>query len=215
MSPPCLAELPDHLKRQGSRAVKRLAEARPGALTVARAEEEEKGPWIDDDSMLRLPRASRRDRARTARSDRRTAGLGAGRAEHRSAGAALRLARRRSGQCPLTVPASSTRSTGCSRARACRSRSSKSSTPGAKIRDYEVDEGWVHSSLLSSRRTIMVTGQVRELRRTPDQSARVVLRAEPGVIGRLFDCEENWCRIEIEGRRGWLQRERVLGHAAR
>jgi SH3-like domain-containing protein len=80
-----------------------------------------------------------------------------------------------------------------------------------KIRDYENQEGWVHSSLLSSRRTIMVTGEVRELRRTPDQSARVVLRAEPGVVGRLFDCEENWCRIEIEGRRGWLQRSEFWG----
>ncbi len=80
-----------------------------------------------------------------------------------------------------------------------------------KIRDYENQEGWVHSSLLSSRRTIMVTGEVRELRRTPDQSGRVVLRAEPSVVGRLFDCEENWCRIEIEGRRGWLQRSEFWG----
>jgi SH3-like domain-containing protein len=80
-----------------------------------------------------------------------------------------------------------------------------------KIRDSEGEEGWVHSSLLSSRRTIMVTGQVRDLRRTPSPDARVVLRAEPGVIGRLFDCEENWCRIEIEGRRGWLQRDDFWG----
>jgi SH3-like domain-containing protein len=80
-----------------------------------------------------------------------------------------------------------------------------------KVRDYEEQEGWVHSSLLSSRRTIMVTGEIRELRRTPDPNARVVLRAEPGVVGSLFDCEENWCRIEIEGRRGWLQRSEFWG----
>jgi len=80
-----------------------------------------------------------------------------------------------------------------------------------KIRDFESEEGWVHSSLLSSRRTIMVTGAVRDLRRTPSADARVVLRAEPGVIGRLFDCEENWCRVEIEGRRGWLQRDEFWG----
>jgi SH3-like domain-containing protein len=80
-----------------------------------------------------------------------------------------------------------------------------------KIRDADGDEGWIHSSLLSSRRTIMVTGQVRELHRTPSPNSRVVLRAEPGVIGRLFDCEENWCRIEIEGRRGWLQRDEFWG----
>jgi SH3-like domain-containing protein len=91
-----------------------------------------------------------------------------------------------------------------------------------QIRDYEGDEGWVHSSLLSSRRTIMVTRDpacaptsdepcARPLRRTPTADSRVVLRAEPGVIGRLFDCEETWCRVEIEGRRGWLQRDEFWG----
>ena len=80
-----------------------------------------------------------------------------------------------------------------------------------KIRDYEGEEGWIHSSLLSSKRMVMITGDVRNLRRTPGPDARVVLRAEPGVIGQLFDCEENWCRIEIDGRRGWLQRSEFWG----
>lgn len=80
-----------------------------------------------------------------------------------------------------------------------------------KIRDHEGDEGWVHSSLLSSRRTIMVDQEMRDLKRTPDANSRVVLRAEPGVIGQLFDCEENWCRVEIAGQRGWLQRSEFWG----
>jgi SH3-like domain-containing protein len=80
-----------------------------------------------------------------------------------------------------------------------------------KIRDFDGEEGWIHSSLLSSRRTIMVIGEVRSVRRTPSTDARVVLRAEPGVVGGLFDCEDTWCRIEIEGRRGWLQRSEFWG----
>ncbi|HSA82885.1 MAG TPA: SH3 domain-containing protein [Geminicoccaceae bacterium] len=80
-----------------------------------------------------------------------------------------------------------------------------------KVRDYDGDEGWIHASLLSSRRTIMVTGEVRDVRRTPEVDSRVVLRAESGVIGTLFDCEEDWCRVEIEGRRGWLQRSEFWG----
>jgi SH3-like domain-containing protein len=80
-----------------------------------------------------------------------------------------------------------------------------------KVRDYDGDEGWIHASLLSSRRTIMVSGEIRDLRRTPGLDSRVVLRAEPGVIGNLFDCEEDWCRVEIEGRRGWLQRIEFWG----
>jgi SH3-like domain-containing protein len=80
-----------------------------------------------------------------------------------------------------------------------------------KIRLHDDDEGWVHASLLSSRRTIMVTEAVRELRRTPDDGARVVLRAEPGVIGELVDCEQAWCRVDIQGRRGWLRRDAFWG----
>ena len=80
-----------------------------------------------------------------------------------------------------------------------------------KVRLHDGDQGWIHGSLLSSRRTIVVAEQIRELRRSPDASARVLLRAEPGVIGELLDCEEDWCRIEIDGRRGWLQRDAFWG----
>lgn len=80
-----------------------------------------------------------------------------------------------------------------------------------KIRDHEGEEGWVHSSLLSSRRTVMIFETVREVRRTPEPESRIVLRAEPGVIGLLFDCEVEWCRIEIDGRRGWLRRDEFWG----
>ena len=80
-----------------------------------------------------------------------------------------------------------------------------------KIEDHEGDQGWVHSSLLSSRRTIMIKDELRELRRTPSETSRVVLRAEPGVMGRLFDCVEIWCRVEISGQRGWLRRDEFWG----
>lgn len=80
-----------------------------------------------------------------------------------------------------------------------------------KVRDFEGQEGWIHSSLLSSRRTIMVMAETAELRRTPSLDSRVVLRAEATVLGRLFDCVDEWCRVEIEGRRGWLQRSDFWG----
>jgi SH3-like domain-containing protein len=80
-----------------------------------------------------------------------------------------------------------------------------------KVRLHDGDLGWIHASLLSSRRTVLVADEVRALRQTPDQEARIVLRAEPGVIGRLLDCDGSWCRVEVEGRRGWLQRAELWG----
>ena len=80
-----------------------------------------------------------------------------------------------------------------------------------KVRLHDGDLGWIHGSLLSSRRTVLVADETRPLRQTPDADARVVLRAEPGVIGQLVDCDGDWCRVEIEGRRGWLQRAEFWG----
>jgi SH3-like domain-containing protein len=80
-----------------------------------------------------------------------------------------------------------------------------------QVRLHDGETGWIHSSLLSSRRTILVTGEIRALRQSPDPEARIVLRAEPGVIGDLLDCNEGWCRIEIAGRRGWLPRDHFWG----
>jgi SH3-like domain-containing protein len=80
-----------------------------------------------------------------------------------------------------------------------------------KVRLHDSDEGWIHSSLLSSRRTIVIKDEIAELRRTPADDARVVLRAEPGVIGELLDCEGEWCRVDIEGRRGWLRGQAFWG----
>ncbi|HRY24232.1 MAG: hypothetical protein H6852_08855 [Geminicoccaceae bacterium] len=82
-----------------------------------------------------------------------------------------------------------------------------------RIVDHEGETGWIHASLLSSRRTVLVTGDVRPLRRTPRSDARVVLLAEPMVIGDLLSCEGAWCLVEIDGRRGWLERGQFYGVA--
>lgn len=83
-----------------------------------------------------------------------------------------------------------------------------------KVRDQDGAEGWVHKSLLSGRRTALVVGQVRALRSEPRAEAPVVLRAEPGVIGRLLGCAEAWCRLEIAEVAGWLPRQQIFGALA-
>ncbi|MGI9500242.1 MAG: SH3 domain-containing protein [Geminicoccaceae bacterium] len=80
-----------------------------------------------------------------------------------------------------------------------------------KIKDYEGAEGWISARLLSGRRTIMIQGTIRDLKRTADNQARVLLRAELGVMGSLLECLDSWCRVEIEGQRGWLQRGEFWG----
>jgi SH3-like domain-containing protein len=80
-----------------------------------------------------------------------------------------------------------------------------------KVRDIEGTEGWVHMNLLSSRRDIVVTGAVRTLRREPRDDAPAVARAEPDVIGQILECKETWCRVDVNGFRGWLKRAEFWG----
>lgn len=83
-----------------------------------------------------------------------------------------------------------------------------------QIRDFEGGEGWIHQSLLTGQRNALITGEIRGLRRVPEADARVVLRAEPGVIGEILQCDIEWCRLEIAGRRGWLEKAGFYGALA-
>jgi SH3-like domain-containing protein len=80
-----------------------------------------------------------------------------------------------------------------------------------KVRDWQGTEGWVHQSMLSGRRTMVVMGDVRALRRKADDGSVVVASAEAGVIGRLLECSGDWCRVEIAGFKGWLRRDEIWG----
>lgn len=80
-----------------------------------------------------------------------------------------------------------------------------------RIRDFDGVEGWAHKSLLSGRRTALIVGEVRTLRREPDASAPPVLYAEPMVQGRLLACRPGWCRMRIAGLEGWIRRAFIWG----
>lgn len=75
-----------------------------------------------------------------------------------------------------------------------------------KIRDWEGQEGWVHSALLSAKRTVIVTGEKRTLYRRADTKSPPVVRLRPGIIAEVEDCNDGWCRVEVRNYRGWLKR---------
>ncbi len=80
-----------------------------------------------------------------------------------------------------------------------------------KIRDSDGVEGWVHQQMLSGRRTVVVIGGERLLRRRPEPSAPPVARLEPGVVAWLEGCQREWCEIDVAGLDGWIQRAHVWG----
>ncbi|QEX25318.1 hypothetical protein FRZ61_52650 [Hypericibacter adhaerens] len=80
-----------------------------------------------------------------------------------------------------------------------------------KIRDWQGTEGWVHQSMLDGKRDFLITGEQRMMRLAPEMDARPAARLQPGVIGQLLSCEQEWCRADVQGYRGWLKREWFWG----
>jgi SH3-like domain-containing protein len=82
-----------------------------------------------------------------------------------------------------------------------------------KIRDWQGTEGWVHQSMLSGRRMMVVIGNPRSLRGGDAESAEPVAVVEAGVLGRLMQCPRNrdFCRVEVNQVQGWLRRDEIWG----
>lgn len=80
-----------------------------------------------------------------------------------------------------------------------------------KIREPDGTEGWMAAALLSIRRTAIIVGETRPLRAAPDPGARILWRAEPGVVGRIAHCASGWCEFEVRGRAGYVRTEEIWG----
>lgn len=80
-----------------------------------------------------------------------------------------------------------------------------------RVEDSEGAGGWVHYALLSGARTVLVTLDMAEFHHTPDDASTVVAQAEMGVIGRILECNTDWCRIALDGQRGWVRKTSIWG----
>lgn len=81
-----------------------------------------------------------------------------------------------------------------------------------KIEDPDGQQGWMLVTLLSDRRTAIVKpGGPRDLRVTPAANAAVRYRAQPGVVGRIEQCDGMWCKFIVGGRNGWIAQTDLHG----
>ncbi|OWU84665.1 aspartyl-trna synthetase [Oceanicola sp. 22II-s10i] len=82
-----------------------------------------------------------------------------------------------------------------------------------RVRDQDGMGGWVHYSLLSGNRTVLVSAEEIELRMRPDAKAGLTAKLEQGVIARLGDCSEEWCHLRVAGVSGWTHKDGLWGVA--
>jgi len=78
--------------------------------------------------------------------------------------------------------------------------------------DPDGDRGWVLGRFLSLKRTAIVGGKgLAQMREKSDGSGALMWRLKPGVSGELGKCESGWCRLEVNGRRGYVKQGRLWG----
>jgi SH3-like domain-containing protein len=86
-----------------------------------------------------------------------------------------------------------------------------------RIRDWEGAEGWVYHSLLSGRRTGLIsvkpktTDEAVPIHANADPKSNVVARLEPGVLGAVKRCDGQWCKVSGTGFDGWVEQDRLWG----
>ena len=84
-----------------------------------------------------------------------------------------------------------------------------------RVRDSEGAEGWVYHSLLSGRRTAVITMKTKDelasLYDRPDSAGAISARLQAGVVAQVKKCLTGWCRVTGNGFDGWIEQQRLWG----
>jgi SH3-like domain-containing protein len=80
-----------------------------------------------------------------------------------------------------------------------------------KVLDFEGAGGWIHYSLLSGGRTVMIMQDYVDLRNQPADESLVTARLERNVLAQLLSCKPNWCRLSSAGYKGWAPKTALWG----
>ncbi len=82
-----------------------------------------------------------------------------------------------------------------------------------RVEDQDGQGGWIHYSLISGARTVIVEEHMLGIRSRPDASAPINAALEAGVIARLGKCGPDWCQVRSGGYRGWARKSALWGIA--
>lgn len=90
------------------------------------------------------------------------------------------------------------------------------------VRDSDGATGWILRTLISQRRTALVTpwqlrekaesaAQLTTLRSGPRAGSGVVAKLEAGTLVSLKSCRRNWCHVSIGRFRGYVRQKQLWG----
>ena len=87
-----------------------------------------------------------------------------------------------------------------------------------KVRDPEGTEGWILQSLLSGTRTAIVAPWKRgeknnhsALRKGPLSTSAAIAKLEAGVLAKVSECIDGWCKMSVKGVNGYIEQASLWG----
>lgn len=86
-----------------------------------------------------------------------------------------------------------------------------------KVRDSDGSEGWIVQTLLTGKRTALVSpwlkeeGGMVELHAKPEAGSPIVARMEAGVLAEVEACENGWCQIQAKDWSGYAKQVSLWG----
>ena len=81
-----------------------------------------------------------------------------------------------------------------------------------KVEDPDGVQGWMEDRLLRDARTAIVRApQPVEMHEQPSMTSRLAWRVAPGVVGRVGQCGNGWCRLDVRGQAGFVETGNLWG----
>ena len=85
------------------------------------------------------------------------------------------------------------------------------SGPWMKIKDFENNTGWVHTVLLSKKKTAINIKNNSVLFQKPTIYSKPIAKLEAGRLVLIKKCKVKWCKISSGGYKGWIVKNALWG----
>jgi len=80
-----------------------------------------------------------------------------------------------------------------------------------KIKDFENNTGWIHTVLLSKKKSAINTKNNSVLYKKPTIYSKPIAKLESGRLVLIKKCKEKWCKITTGDFSGWIKKNYLWG----
>lgn len=80
-----------------------------------------------------------------------------------------------------------------------------------QIKDSEGTMGWVHQSMLSGKRHVIIRQDLCKLMSSCERNARPLAKLKAGLVCKMKKCKSGYCQIQTGSYKGWVPIEATWG----